>query len=66
MLTCQGHLHTYRFVDNVWTMVLENASFKTETETVAADKVKIVACDGNVCGVLVSVPAFAAAAASKG
>mmetsp|Transcript_12118 Transcript_12118/g.21042 ORF Transcript_12118/g.21042 Transcript_12118/m.21042 type:complete len:111 (+) Transcript_12118:47-379(+) len=40
----KGHLHTYRFCDNVWTFILENANFKTDTETVSAELVKIVAC----------------------
>eukprot|EP01112_Ceratiomyxa_fruticulosa_P018731 TRINITY_DN603_c0_g2_i1.p1 TRINITY_DN603_c0_g2~~TRINITY_DN603_c0_g2_i1.p1 ORF type:complete len:115 (-),score=18.32 TRINITY_DN603_c0_g2_i1:208-552(-) len=42
----KGHLHTYRFCDNVWTFILENAQFKIDTETFTLDKVKIVACDG--------------------
>jgi len=42
----KGHLHTYRFCDNVWTFILENPVFRTDTETIVADKVKIVACDG--------------------
>lgn len=25
----QGHLHTYRFCDNVWTFLLEDTTFKT-------------------------------------
>jgi len=44
----KGHLHTYRFVDNVWTLILENCTFKTESETITTDKVKIVACDGSL------------------
>jgi hypothetical protein len=43
----QGHLHTYRFCDNVWTFFLENATFTltlgSHSETVAVDKAKIVA-----------------------
>ncbi|KAF5455954.1 hypothetical protein F2P56_025477, partial [Juglans regia] len=26
----QGHLHTYRFCDNVWTFILQGATFKSE------------------------------------
>jgi len=50
MLCCgeQGHLHTYRFCDNVWTFILENASFKTDNEVLAVDRVKIVACDAKI------------------
>mmetsp|Transcript_12651 Transcript_12651/g.17296 ORF Transcript_12651/g.17296 Transcript_12651/m.17296 type:complete len:101 (+) Transcript_12651:250-552(+) len=49
----KGHLHTYRFCDNVWTFILEGAEFKSTlpgaaTELVKVDKVKIVACDGKV------------------
>jgi transcription initiation factor TFIIA small subunit len=43
----QGHLHTYRFCDNVWTFFLENATFTltlgSNSETVAVDKAKIIA-----------------------
>ena len=50
MLCCgkQGHLHTYRFCDNVWTFILENASFKTDNDVLAVDRVKIVACDAKI------------------
>ena len=44
----QGHLHTYRFCDNVWTFILENASFKTDNDVTAVDRVKIVACDAKI------------------
>ncbi|EFA79276.1 transcription initiation factor IIA gamma chain [Heterostelium album PN500] len=44
----KGDLHTYRFCDNVWTFILENAEFKTENETIKVDNVKIVACDANI------------------
>ncbi|GLJ16111.1 hypothetical protein SUGI_0268620 [Cryptomeria japonica] len=29
-VTIKGHLHTYRFCDNVWTFLLQNAQFKNE------------------------------------
>ncbi|KAG8066904.1 hypothetical protein GUJ93_ZPchr0005g16020 [Zizania palustris] len=29
----KGHLHTYRFCDNVWTFILTEASFKNEETT---------------------------------
>jgi len=44
----KGHLHTYRFCDNVWTFILENASFKTDNDVLAVDRVKIVACDAKI------------------
>jgi hypothetical protein len=44
----QGHLHMYRFCDNVWTFLLENASFKTNNEVTVVDRVKIVACDAKI------------------
>jgi hypothetical protein len=44
----QGHLHTYRFCDNVWTFILENASIKTDNEVIAVDRVKIVSCDAKI------------------
>jgi transcription initiation factor TFIIA small subunit len=44
--TFKGHLHTYRYCDNVWTFILEDAVFRTDTDTVQVDRVKIVACDG--------------------
>lgn len=43
----KGHLHTYRFCDDVWTFIIENASFRLDSETVTVDKVKIVACNAN-------------------
>ncbi|KAL2608227.1 hypothetical protein R1flu_026800 [Riccia fluitans] len=46
--TFKGHLHTYRFCDNVWTFILENALFKTDNEIQHVDRVKIVACDAKI------------------
>ncbi|KAG8927717.1 Transcription initiation factor IIA small chain (TFIIA 13.5 kDa subunit) [Tulasnella sp. 419] len=41
----KGHLHTYRLCDEVWTFIIKDATFKMEgNETVAASKVKIIAC----------------------
>jgi transcription initiation factor TFIIA small subunit len=48
LLLLQGHLHTYRYYDNTWTFFLEKAVFKTETEAVNVDIVKIVASDAKV------------------
>lgn len=45
-ITFKGKLNTYRFCDNVWTFVLNNAEFKDVQEIAKVDKVKIVACDG--------------------
>ncbi|TVU17077.1 hypothetical protein EJB05_33089 [Eragrostis curvula] len=43
-----GHLHTYRFCDNVWTFILTDAQFKNEETTEQVGKVKIVACDSKL------------------
>lgn len=50
LLCFQGHLHTYRFCDNVWTFILTDASFKNEETTEQVGKVKIVACDSKLLG----------------
>ncbi|XP_035579133.1 transcription initiation factor IIA subunit 2-like [Zalophus californianus] len=42
----RGSLNTYRFCDNVWTFVLNDAEFREVTELIKVDKVNIVACDG--------------------
>eukprot|EP00294_Goniomonas_avonlea_P002872 CAMPEP_0114562498 /NCGR_PEP_ID=MMETSP0114-20121206/12562_1 /TAXON_ID=31324 /ORGANISM="Goniomonas sp, Strain m" /LENGTH=110 /DNA_ID=CAMNT_0001748189 /DNA_START=28 /DNA_END=360 /DNA_ORIENTATION=- len=44
--TFKGHLHTYRHVDDVWTFILEDASFKMDHVSVEMESLKIVACDG--------------------
>ncbi|XP_015792534.1 transcription initiation factor IIA subunit 2 [Tetranychus urticae] len=41
-----GHLRTYRFCDNVWTLVLKDVEFREAQELIKVDNVKIVACDG--------------------
>lgn len=41
----KGSLDTYRFCDNVWTFVINNAEFREVIETIKVDKVKVVACD---------------------
>ena len=46
MLTFRSaHLKTYRFCDNVWTLVFEDAEFRNVQELIKVDKLKIVACD---------------------
>ncbi|KAI5021191.1 hypothetical protein ZWY2020_055036 [Hordeum vulgare] len=47
-VTVKGHLHTYRFCDNVWTFILTDAHFKNEEITEQVSKVKIVACDSKL------------------
>ena len=46
-LCYQGHLDTYRFVDNVWTFFLENATVTFtlggQSDAVTVDKAKIIA-----------------------
>ena len=39
-------LLTYRFCDNVWTLLLQDAEFREFKELTKVDWVKIVACDG--------------------
>ncbi|KAH7426654.1 hypothetical protein KP509_10G010700 [Ceratopteris richardii] len=46
----KGHLHTYRFYDNMWTFLLENATFKKDNENLHVDLVKVIACDAKVSG----------------
>lgn len=53
VLTCawsfqQGHLHTYRFCDNVWTFILQDAVFKSDECQENVSRVKIVACDSKL------------------
>eukprot|EP01018_Ginkgo_biloba_P001139 Gb_32346 [translate_table: standard] len=47
-VTIKGHLHTYRFCDNVWTFLLQNATFKNEDMQEQVGRVKIVACDSKL------------------
>ncbi|KAI9293334.1 transcription initiation factor IIA, gamma subunit [Neoconidiobolus thromboides FSU 785] len=48
--TFKGHLHTYRFCDDVWTFIIENPTFRFESEVVNVPKVKIVACNAKKPG----------------
>lgn len=49
--TRKGHLHTYRFCDEVWTFLIEDVTFKMNDNTpVQADKVKIVSCNSKKPG----------------
>lgn len=44
-LSFKGHLHTYRFCDDVWTFVIKDVNVKLDqNETITADKIRIVAC----------------------
>ncbi|KAF5942709.1 hypothetical protein HYC85_020351 [Camellia sinensis] len=47
-VSIKGHLHTYRFCDNVWTFILQDATFKTEECQETVGRVKIVACDSKL------------------
>ncbi|KAK4437991.1 Transcription initiation factor IIA subunit [Sesamum alatum] len=47
-VSVKGHLHTYRFCDNVWTFILQNAQLKSEEGQETVDSVKIVACDSKL------------------
>ncbi len=45
--TFKGHLSTYRFCDNVWTLLFKDIDFReTQNEKICATNVKFVACDG--------------------
>ncbi|XP_048493384.1 transcription initiation factor IIA subunit 2 isoform X1 [Beta vulgaris subsp. vulgaris] len=48
LIIIDGHLHTYRFCDNVWTFILQDALFKSEELTENVSRVKIVACDSKL------------------
>ncbi|XAR52738.1 hypothetical protein NMG60_11020959 [Bertholletia excelsa] len=47
-VSIKGHLHTYRFCDNVWTFILHNATFKIDDSPENVGSVKIVACDSKL------------------
>ncbi|XP_064948525.1 transcription initiation factor IIA subunit 2-like isoform X1 [Musa acuminata AAA Group] len=47
-VSIKGHLHTYRFCDNVWTFILQDAVFKSEDCHDQVKRVKIVACDSKL------------------
>ncbi|KAL1544314.1 transcription initiation factor IIA subunit 2 [Salvia divinorum] len=47
-VSIKGHLHTYRFCDNVWTFILQNAQLKSEEGQETVDSLKIVACDSKL------------------
>ncbi|ODV86460.1 hypothetical protein CANARDRAFT_6930 [[Candida] arabinofermentans NRRL YB-2248] len=52
-LTFKGHLHTYRFCDDVWTFVIKDVNVKFEDgETANVDRFKIVACNSKKAGEL--------------
>lgn len=45
-VTFRGDLNTYRFCDNVWTLLVKKGEFNDCLTKIKVDKVKIVACDG--------------------
>uniref|UniRef100_A0A7N0UQ99 Transcription initiation factor IIA subunit 2 n=2 Tax=Kalanchoe fedtschenkoi TaxID=63787 RepID=A0A7N0UQ99_KALFE len=47
-VSIKGHLHTYRFCDNVWTFILQDATFKNDDTLENVGHVKIVACDSKL------------------
>ncbi|KAL5102509.1 hypothetical protein RYX36_006836 [Vicia faba] len=47
-VSIKGHLHTYRFCDNVWTFILQDALLKNEDSQENVGRVKIVACDSKL------------------
>ena len=45
-LNFKGHLHTYRFCDDVWTFLVKDVVLKCEGgENVSVDAMKIVSCN---------------------
>jgi transcription initiation factor TFIIA small subunit len=47
----QGHLETYRFCDDVWTFIVKDVKFKSDTgQEFTTDKVKIVSCNAKKPG----------------
>ncbi|GME71807.1 unnamed protein product [Ambrosiozyma monospora] len=50
-MSFKGHLHTYRFCDDVWTFVIKDVNVKLDDgETVNVEKFKIVACNSRRAG----------------
>ncbi|KAG9447520.1 hypothetical protein H6P81_013648 [Aristolochia fimbriata] len=47
-VSIKAHLHTYRFCDNVWTFILQDAIFKNEETQENVGSMKIVACDAKL------------------
>ncbi|XP_076921978.1 transcription initiation factor IIA subunit 2-like [Bidens hawaiensis] len=47
-VSIKGHLHTYRFCDNVWTFILQDVVFKYDERQENVGRVKIVACDSKL------------------
>ena len=47
-VSIKGHLHTYRFCDNVWTFMLQDAVIKIDDCQENVGRVKIVACDSKL------------------
>ncbi|XP_051132443.1 transcription initiation factor IIA subunit 2-like [Andrographis paniculata] len=47
-ISIKGHLHTYRYCDNVWTFLLQNAQLKSEEGQETVESLKIVACDSKL------------------
>ncbi|XP_054799538.1 transcription initiation factor IIA subunit 2 isoform X1 [Prosopis cineraria] len=47
-VSIKGHLHTYRFCDNVWTFILHDAFFKSDECEENIRRLKIVACDSKL------------------
>jgi transcription initiation factor TFIIA small subunit len=63
--TMKGHLHIYRFCDDVWTFVVDNPSFRFENENVTADRIKVVACTAKSTTAAATGSAAAASASSS-
>lgn len=41
-----GHLKTYQFCDNFWTIVLKDVEFRDVQDLIKVDEIKIITCNG--------------------
>ena len=47
-ISFKGKLSSYRFCDNVWTLIMNDVEFREVHEMANVGKVKFVACDGSI------------------
>jgi len=46
--TFKGECHNFKYCDDVWHFFLQEAQFRTNTETISVDHVKLVAVDAKL------------------
>lgn len=46
--TFKGDCHNFKYCDDVWNFFLQEAQFRTNTETISVDHVKLVAVDAKL------------------